>query len=575
MLKATAHPKSTFLDLLILAFIAASIYALVDFAQQWRSEFQPGYTIDLSLKTLPIYTLYSGLRGLAALILSLIFSLIVGYRAAKSPLGERILIPLVDIGQSIPVLGFLPGLVLALIAIFPHTNTGLELASILMIFTGQVWNMTFSFYNSLKSVPHEFQEVCRNVGFSSWQQLKTVELPYSAVDLTWNCVLSMSGGWFFLCVCEAFSLSGSTYRLPGVGAYMAVAIEQNNTPACIYAIIAMATLILLLEFLLWRPLLAWIHRFRLDDIPGESPTDPILRHLVYESRLLISLHRFFQLWSTKSSKNEYQLKSSFSFLPSFLSICARLRIVKRPLLYLISTLLIGFTGFGLFHLLQLLLQLSRSACLDIAQATGSTFIRVLSCIFISSLWALPIGIWIGIHPSRVRIAQPIIQFLASFPSPMLYPLVLGILFYFHVPFTLAATILMMLGVQWYILFNVLAGALHISTELGFAAQSMNLSSYKIWTKLYLPSVFPSLVTGWVTAAGGAWNASIVAEYLTYQGHTLSTVGLGSIISMATEKADFPLLAGSLLAVTITVIFINRTLWSYCYNLAQNRFRMDL
>ncbi len=286
MQKILIRRKFAAADVVVVALLATVIYALVAFGREFHAAYRAAYDIDLSLYSLPYYTLFSALRGMAAFAFSLAFTLVIGYWAAKSAKAERVLIPLLDILQSIPVLGFLPGLVLVLIALFPATNTGLELACIIMIFTGQVWNMTFSFYSSLKSVPTDFNEVTSVIGLSPWEKLRKVELPFSAMNLVWNSLLSMSGGWFFLSVCEAFTLGNQEYRLPGIGAYMATAIGRGNTTAMISGIVAMTILVVVMDILIWRPVLAWAHQFRLEETPGYRTTEPLMRNLVRESGLL-------------------------------------------------------------------------------------------------------------------------------------------------------------------------------------------------------------------------------------------------------------------------------------------------
>src|SRR5215813_12325390 len=281
-------------DAVVIGLVLATIYALIAYGRELEAAFHRAVDIDLSLYSLPYYTLFSALRGLAAFILSLSFTIVVGYWAAKSSRAERILIPLLDILQSIPVLGFLPGLVLALIAIFPRTNTGLELACIIMIFTGQVWNMTFSFYSSLKSVPSDFNDVSTVIGLSAVEKLRKVELPFAAMNLVWNGLMSMSGGWFFLSVCEAFTLGNQQYRLPGIGAYMATAIARGNPSAMLAGIVAMSLLIVFMDILIWRPVLAWAHQFRLEEVPGFTVTEPLMKNLVRDSGLLRSLNAAYR-----------------------------------------------------------------------------------------------------------------------------------------------------------------------------------------------------------------------------------------------------------------------------------------
>jgi NitT/TauT family transport system permease protein len=580
MQKVLIRRKFAAADVVVVALMAAVIYALVAFGREFHAAYRAAYDIDLSLYSLPYYTLFSALRGLAAFAFSLAFTLVIGYWAAKSTKAERVLIPLLDILQSIPVLGFLPGLVLVLIALFPTTNTGLELACIIMIFTGQVWNMTFSFYSSLKSVPSDFNEVSSVIGLSPWEKLRKVELPFSAMNLVWNSLLSMSGGWFFLSVCEAFTLGKQEYRLPGIGAYMATAIGRGNTTAMISGIVAMTILVVVMDILIWRPVLAWAHQFRLEETPGYRTTEPLMRNLVRESGLLRwlrvnyrrkILHRSLLKTPIASARvSEGQLDPRRF---------RRSKPIQNPILTwggrTLLGLLMSIVAYGTIRLAMTLSHVPWNVWRVLLLGTSLTLLRVIACLILGSFWTVPAGIWIGTSQRRIRFAQPIIQVLASFPAPMLYPLALALMFVLKIPFGLGAMFLMLLGVQWYILFNVLAGAMRIPVELKYAALLMNIPKMELWKKLYLPSVFPALVTGWVTAAGGAWNASIVAEYLSYKGTVLTTNGLGSFISVAASSENFPLLAASLTVMVTVVIVLNRSVWAKVYHLSQNRFRMDL
>jgi len=579
MQKVLIGRKSSKADGVVIILTLAAIYALVAYGREFQSTFHAAVDIDLSFYSLPYYTLFSALRGMAAFVLSLTFTLIVGYWAAKSTRAERILIPVLDILQSIPVLGFLPGLVLVLIALFPHTNAGLELACILMIFTGQVWNMTFSFYASLKSVPSDFKEVSSIIGLTSMEKLRKVELPFSAMNLVWNSLLSMSGGWFFLRVCDAFTLGDHQYRLPGIGAYMATAIARGNASAMIGGVVAMSLLIVFMDILIWRPVLAWAHQFRLEDIPGFTTTEPLMANLVRDSALL----RWARLSYRRRMLHRSLVKRTEKYSPvmmridprRFIRSSAGYSVVTRGTGWLFLSLLFAFAVYGTFRLVVTLFHVAPSTWVALLEGASLTLLRVVACLFLGSLWTVPMGIWIGTSQRRIRVAQPLVQVLASFPAPMLYPLALGVIFVFHIPFGLGAMFLMLLGVQWYILFNVLAGAMRIPVELRYAADLMHVSKTDLWKKLYLPSVFPALVTGWVTAAGGAWNASIVAEYLSYNGSILTTRGLGSLISVAASSENFPMLAACLTIMVCVVILLNRTVWARIYQLAQTRFRMDL
>jgi NitT/TauT family transport system permease protein len=591
-------------DLVIVLLVGTLIYGLVAISQEWRAEFQPVTHIDLSIWSLPKYTLFSGIRGFVAYGLSLIFTLVVGYVAAKSPRAERIIIPALDILQSIPVLGFLPGLVLGLVALFPNSNMGIELAAILMIFTGQVWNMTFSYYSSLKSIPADFMEASTVMGLNWKERLIKLELPYSAVGLTWNSVMSMAGGWFFLSTCEALRLGNTDYRIPGIGSYMAVASEQDDWRAMVSGVIAMIFLIVLIDFFLWRPMLAYVQRFRLEDVPGAAPEEPLMNAMVRESRLVRWVRLQFRRYRFEHAHPLHEEgRSQHSVLadahapaetPATVTALKSLRespaqtlrrqtsglrkvLVKRAnLIGKISTVIIliviAYSGWGLLGVLS---HVNRSTWIMLLRNTFWSFLRVMAAVVLSTIWTVPFGIWVGISSKRIRIFQPIIQLLASFPAPMLYPLMLMVLFRIGMNFDWSSMLLMQFGVQWYVLFNVLAGALRIPRQLLDAMELMNTPVWDRWKTLYIPSVFPALVTGWVTAAGGAWNATIVAEYVPFQHHMLTTGGLGATISQAVESKDFPVFAASLTIMVVMVILLNQAVWGRIYHLAQTRYRMDL
>jgi NitT/TauT family transport system permease protein len=575
-------------DLVVLMVLATTIYGVMSVANEWRSEFHPVTHIDLSARALPYYTILSAVRGMGAYLLSLSFTLVVGYAAAKSKTAEKVIIPLLDIFQSIPVLGFLPGLLLGLVALFPRTNIGLELAAIIMIFTGQVWNMTLSYYASLKSVPAEFGEASRVIGLDWYQQLVRVELPFSAVNLAWNSLLSMAGGWFFLIPCEAITLGDHEYRLPGIGAYMDVAIKSGDTRAIVLAVIAMILLILVMDFVIWRPILAWVQRFRLEDVPGGLPVEPLMQVWIRESKILNRIKMLYRELVLKPRRLRSRLAGDVSVeaivkvkAPKVYSLFRMVtrwfgspRVI-RALEMIVSFVVLSLVAFGAYRLFLVLVKIPPAIWMTLARDTIWTFLRVLMALILSSLWAVPVGIWVGTSVKRIRVAQPLIQILASFPAPMLYPLALGLFFSLGISFDWGSMLLMLLGVQWYVLFNVLAGAMRIPKELNDALLLMNTSRWTRWKNLYLPSVFPYLATGWVTAAGGAWNASVVAEYIPYQGTILKTGGLGSTLSVAIANENFTLFAASLFLMVLVVVILNRLVWTRVYRLANTRFKMDL
>lgn len=572
-------------DLAILLLVAAVIYGIVATGNEWRTESHTGVTIHLSVWALPYYTLLSAVRGLVAYGLSLGFTLIVGYLAAHSSLAEKIILPFVDILQSIPVLGFLPGLVLALVSLFPNVNVGLELAAIVMIFTGQVWNMVLSYYSSLKSIPNDLKEASQIMGLSRRQNWIRVELPFSAVNLVWNSLMSMAGGWFFLIPCEAMNLGKREYRVPGVGSYMDAAIKQGDIFAILSAIVAMVFLIISIDFVIWRPVMAWVQKFRLEDLPGGLSDESLMNIWIRESKIV----HFFKLLYRNSVANAAQKRSRIKAKPNrfkqFFSAIALFILKKGPFLVrhrlsnafkkILFTLLILTAIYGGVKLFFLLTQLALLDWISLFRAALWTFLRVLIALLLSTVWAVPVGIWIGLSAKRVRLAQPLIQILASFPVPMVYPVFLGFFTYIGMQLNWGSVLLILFGIQWYVLFNVLAGALRIPKELNDALSLMKISHWDRWKTLYLPSVFPSLMTGWMTAAGGAWNASVLAEYITYRGQVFQTPGLGATLCRATAEGDYVLFAASLFIMVVIVVVLNRTLWARLFRLSQNRFRLEV
>ena len=565
------NKRSLLADLVMIIGIGALLYSSFVFVGEWKSQFNPSIHIDLSLSALPFYSLFSAMRGLGAYVISLFFTLIVGYYAAKSPSAEKIILPALDIFQSIPVLGFLPGLVMGLVALFPHTNIGLELAALLMIFTGQVWNMTFAFYSSLKSIPSDLKEAAQVMSLSKSSQFLRLELPFSAVNLVWNSIMSMAGGWFFLTVCESFTLGNQQYRLPGLGAYMATAIEEGNTQAMILGVIAMAFVIILLDLIIWRPALTWVQRYRLENIEGSPASEDHLLQFIFKYSTVL---RFFRIRLVQRHRQKIFKNSLPSFRPHF-NFLPRIPIPQLKWLsyWFVGAALIGLS-WGSFKLFHVLSTLSFDQWGIILKGTALTFARVCGSLILATIWALPMGIWLSRKPKRLQIAQPLAQLFASFPAPMLYPLVVGLSFQMGIRFSWSSMILMLLGVQWYILFNTLAGGLRISHEIEDSMNLMQVSTWHKWKYLYIPSVFPALVTGWITAAGGAWNASIVAEYLSYHNQILETDGLGALISRSAGEANFSMLTACLFVMVIFVILLNRFFWDRIYKISQTRFRLD-
>ena len=556
--------KTNWIGLLLTIGVVGLVLGLISLSKEWTGVLRPTVVIDLSPWMLPRYAFFSLMRGLTAYAFSLLFTLLYGYWAAKDALAERVLVPMLDILQSIPVLGFMPGLILTLVSLFPHSNTGLELAAILMIFTGQAWNMTFSFYPSLRSVPADLREAAALYRFDWWRSFKWVELPFSMMGLVWNSMMSMAGGWFFLMISEAFVLGDRDFRLPGIGSYMSVAVSNGNVSAMLWAIVAMMAMIVLLDQFLWRPVVVWAQKFRIEDV-GHSE----------------KMTSWFLDWL-----GELRIRKAFAILRRWRKRKAHVAVpaVKpdpkpapdwgRTLGHLVFILLLMSMAAGVWKLILILKPVSLSEWGGILRSGAFTLARVLAATTLGTLWTVPAGLAIGLSPRLSRALQPVVQVVASFPAPMLFPLVIAGLKVVGVPLGWGSILLMLLGTQWYILFNVIAGAMFIPSDLKEASEIYRIDGWQRFRNLYLPAIFPYLVTGWVTAAGGAWNASIVSEYVFFKGEKLVAQGIGAEISKAAETANLSLLAASIVVMSTIVVLFNRTVWKRCYEAAEQRFSLS-
>jgi NitT/TauT family transport system permease protein len=549
-------------DLLLMAGVVGMVFGLLSLGGEWTHALRPTVDIDLSLRALPRYTFYSLSRGLIAYAFSLAFTLIYGYWAAKDAVAEKLLVPLLDILQSVPVLGFMPGLVLALVAAFPGSNMGLELACVLMIFTGQAWNMTFSYYQSLKSVPPDLREAADAYRFDWRRRLLGVELPYAAMGLVWNSMMSMAGGWFFLTITESFVLGDRDFRLPGIGSYMSAAVGKGDTTAMGWAVLAMSTMIVLLDQLMWRPVVAWAQKFRADDAGARDPARSWFLDLLKRSGVVAFLRglarRVLPRLPAGAASSAPPPRA-----PSWGPLAGRACLA----------VLVVLMGVGLVKLVVLLSRVPARGWAELAVAAGWTLSRVLLSTALGTLWAVPAGLAIGLSPRLSRTLQPVVQVVASFPAPMLFPAAVAVFSALGLGLGWGSVCLMLLGTQWYILFNAVAGGMAIPADLLEAARAYGLTPWQKLTKVYLPASFSFLVTGWVTAAGGAWNASIVAEYVTDQGHVLTANGLGARISVAAEKGDLPSLAAGVVLMSAVVVVFNRSVWRRLYGLAETRFSL--
>ncbi len=563
-------------DVAILCLLGGVIAAVVAFAREFEAPFAQAVQIDLRPAALPRYTLYSLSRGVTALVISYLFALAFGWAAAKSRAAERLLLPLLDILQSIPVLGFLPGLVLGLMALFPTRNVGLELAAILMIFTAQAWNLALSFYNSLKALPQPLRDACKVAGWPPGRTFRQLEVPAAAQGLVWNGMLSMAGGWFFLMVNEAFRLGNRDYRLPGIGSYMSVALDQGNGQAAALAIAAMVVMIVCVDQLLWRPLVVWVEKFRLDESGDGEPelsswVLDFLRRARLPRRAAVLQRRAYRRarWAARPLERPFRAVGPIILRgPRF----AFEHLVARKIgAGLAIAAVAAAAALGASRLWLLLAQLGWAEWGELVSSAALTFARVMGAVILSTAWALPAGVVIGRSPRIARALQPVIQVVASFPAPMLFPLVILLFERIGIGLGLGAVALMVLAGQWYILFNVISAVAAIPQQLKDATAAFRLPRLTRWRLLYLPAAAPALVMGWVTAAGGAWNGSIVAEYIQAGGELRTTKGLGSLISEATAHANFPLLAGGIALMSLVVVGWNRIVWRSMMEWARTRF----
>ncbi len=576
--EALKAPAKLGIELLFLGFLAGIVGLIKLSATQFSAPYLGGITIDLSPWALPRYTLLSLSRGFAAYGLSLAFTLVYGTIAAHNRRAEKVMIPALDVLQAIPVLAFLPSVVLAMVRLFPTREIGLEIACIVMIFTAQVWNMTFSFHGSLRGIPQPLREVARIQRLSGWQVFRLLEVPAATIGLIWNSMMSMAGGWFFLTVNEAFNLGGQDYRLPGIGSYMAEAIKNGNVHAMVAAVIAMVCMIVLVDQVFWRPIVVWSQRFKMEEQSGGDAPQSWALSLLQKSRIWEWLVEHFR--RIRARRSRFRRRSPLAAVAAATNGTGRSGRVGVALKWICAAAVIGLSAYGLFDILKLLLALPLAGnaadqdWLHVLLALGASFLRTSAAVILSAIWTLPVGILIGRSPTWSRRLQPIVQVLASFPAPMLFPLVTMALVFVGISFNVGCVALMLMGAQWYVLFNVIAGATAIPDDLKEVTTIYRAGTWQRWTRLYVPSVFPYMLTGLITAAGGAWNATIVSEYLQLPGKTYAAFGLGSLINQATTSANYPLLAASVVTMALSVVLINRVFWKRLYRLAEDRYSLN-
>jgi NitT/TauT family transport system permease protein len=513
--------------------------------------------------------LFSLVRAGVAYLICLGLTLVLAYWAAKDPLAERFLIPILDIFQSVPILAFLPPVLIAMVTLFPRSNIGLELSAAILLVTCQAWNMIFSFYQSLKTLPPELEDLADTYQLSWYQKLRWIELPYATPGLTWNSMVSVANSWFFLVSAEAFSQGSLNFRLPGLGSYMQTAVERGDTRAEWTAILAMLALVVALDYLLWQPVVAWSQRFQMDEsLRPERPKSFIL-DLFRRSRLLRWLERLRTQRLLNRIPKPRVLPKVFPEKPEERRRFASILAVG---LLLILLFLLAAAAFKLYRILALV---ERGLWARLLKAGGASMARVLLSTALATVITVPAGLWIGLNRTWAKRLQPIVQIGNSYPYSLLFAAITVWLLHWRISLGITSILLMVLSTLWYLLFNIIAGAQAIPSDMREMGKAFRLTRWKRFTTLYLPAVFPFLVTGWVTATGGAWNASILTEWVvSSSGKTFATFGLGSELQKATDAHDIPMIAASSLLMAGLVVLFNRLVWVPLYRMAETRYTLD-
>src|SRR5450631_2963979 len=550
--------------------IVVVIGLLTFLAEASRGLFEPLVKLEavpLSLDpiNLPFYAARTTLRMFAALALSLLFTFTYATWAAKSARAEKLLVPILDILQSVPILGFISITVVFFMSLVPGRVLGAEFAAVFAIFTSQAWNMAFSFYQSLRTIPTELMEAAESFRLSPWMRFWQLEVPFGMPALIWNMMMSMSGGWFFVVASESISVGHTTVALPGVGSYIALAIAQKNLAAIGWAIATMLIVILLYDQLLFRPLVAWVDRFRVEQEPGVRVPDSWALTMMRRSRLIqaatVAFHAVVMLTSRAVRRRDEPLRE-LSNRP------------RRSLDLLWVLLIVAAVVAGLWHIVVVLIQNTPlKEALQVCGLATLTMLRVFILIALASVVWVPIGVWVGMRPRAAQIVQPIAQFMAAFPANLLFPIaVYGIVRWKLNP-DIYLSPLMILGTQWYILFNVIAGASSIPAEMRYVAANFRVTGWLWWRKVALPAILPFYVTGAITASGGSWNAAIVAELASWGNTHVQARGLGSYIAEATSAGDFHRIVLGIGTMSLFVVVINRLFWRPLYYFAERKYRL--
>ena len=559
------------LDAVVVAGVFLLIYAVVRVGASAHVPIRPGQAsaISTSPSRLPYYAARSLLRMFVALFFAYTFSLGYAYVAARNRRARRVMIPALDILQSVPVLGFLAVTVTFFLALFPGSELGLEAASVFAVFTSQAWNITFSFYHSLVTQSGELDEASRLMGLSRWKRFWSIDVPGGAIGLVWNGMMSFGGSWFFLTASELIIVGGHRYTLPGVGSYVGVAVEQGQLGHVVWGIVTMIVMILAVNVVFWRPLVAYVERFRLEQT--ESSQKP-------RSVVLDALRR--SSWPVLAGRTRRAIAEPVNQLMgaatgiddrSLVSHAARRRAADVAFAAVVAAVL----GFGLYSMLAYIAA-GQQGLGVLGQAFGLgflTFLRVAVVVAVSSVIWVPVGVWIGFNPRVAQYLQPVVQVFASFPANFIFPFAIVLFLDIGLSLNYGSILLMALGTQWYILFNVIAGASAVPSDMREAMDNLAVHGRERWRRMILPAVFPAYVTGAITAAGGAWNASIVAEIVIYNRHVLVARGLGSFISQATASNNFHEIIAGILVMAVYVTGLNALLWRRLYSIAESKYAL--
>ncbi len=559
--------KATLADGVILLSIAALMYAGLTLATEYVSQPASGVQISLAPSALPVYTLYSLGRMFAAYVLSVLFTLVYGRLAAHNRRAERIMLPLLDVLQSVPILSFLPVVLISFSSFMPQ-RLAAELASIILIFTCQAWNLTFAWYQALTTIPKELREASAIFRLNTWMHFKTLELPFAALSLIWNSMMSWAGGWFFLMAAEIFTVGQESFRLPGLGAYLQTAALRGDMGAIAWGLATLVFVIVVMDQWIWRPLLAWADRFKIEMVESDNPPTSWFYDLWHNARLVGWLQERLVTpvteWFDALTVRRYPMGN----LSGYGDDKSSALVVSIAVLGGIALL------YGAYHVGLTLILLPLNQWISILVGVGATMLRVAISLIIALLWTVPLGYAIGSNPRVAAWLQPVVQVIASLPATALFPVLVAALAVLAGGLNLAAILLMLMGTQWYLLFNIIAGAAAIPQDLKYTSALMGLKGWERWRTLILPALFPFIITGSITAGGGAWNASIVAEYIQFGGKILHVTGIGAVIAEATTAGNYPLLLAATLSMILTVVLINRLLWRRLYHVAEDRFRME-